>query len=350
MVQPYYVNPSCRERGTADPPVVGPLRGDFFCLSFGADNRVEDEHHLPHGESSYGDWQLVAPEKHSADSEATFQLHYAATRGRFVKRIICTRQHPTIYVEHRLDVLAGAFPVSHHAIPTGDLPDESWKTSTGSFEIGMTDPSYRELAAGGEYYALRAGTEFNKLERVETRWRDAPITNCSLFPIRASFIDLYPIYRSASKSEPLESRLGWVAAYNRSEKYLWYTRKDSAVLPATLLWVENGGRHESPWDGRNSCIGIEETCSYFASGRAPSIKPNVISERGIPTAIELKPDDPTFVRTIQGVVEADWGGTDSIRSLGCISGSVAFMTSGGNRISLPVEARFLETGHVSATV
>ena len=56
------------------------------------------------------------------------------------------------------------------------------------------------------------------------------------------------------------------------EGFLWFSLKDPAVLPMTMLWMENHGRHFPPWNGRNCCLGLEDLCGYFAGGYAPSVR------------------------------------------------------------------------------
>jgi len=32
------------------------------------------------------------------------------------------------------------------------------------------------------------------------------------------------------------------------------------------MWIENHNRHESPWNRRNLCLGLEDVCCYLNEG------------------------------------------------------------------------------------
>lgn len=58
-VQPYFISPWQGEPGQRPyEPVLGPLRGDFFCLPFGANPPWRGEAHRIHGETAYRRWRL----------------------------------------------------------------------------------------------------------------------------------------------------------------------------------------------------------------------------------------------------------------------------------------------------
>src|SRR5438093_2131538 len=58
-VQPYYISPWQNEKPSDLPPVMVPLRGDFFCLPFGANQKsYRGEQHPPHGETAGSRWML----------------------------------------------------------------------------------------------------------------------------------------------------------------------------------------------------------------------------------------------------------------------------------------------------
>lgn len=360
--EPYYVAPWHSEQLEPDPPVLRSLRGDFFCLPFGADNRIGDENHEPHGESAYAPWTLVELSGGAGNEPATLTLSmdYRACSGSVTKRLYFGADAPVISSEHVVSGFDGEYPLGHHATLHGGAHEGEWKLYVKPFDLGRTDPSAVAPFAGGEYSALAPGADFSTLERIPTRWRDPETTDGSVFPTRRGFVDIYAVHRKSGdghggrgglRREGLPGReaagetdtspgtgqtsdpgaqpdaqdarpgrqdahkdtqdshpgtpgahLAWSAAYNRSGGYLWFQLKDESVLPATVFWVEHGGRHQSPWNGRNSCIGVEETCTYFASGRRESAGENPLRKLGIPTALRLSPDRPTTVRTVQGVL------------------------------------------------
>lgn len=300
-VEPYYIAPWHGEDREFYPPVLEPLRGDFFCLPFGGDNKVDSETHEPHGEAAYAPWKLLELATDGDARTLSLSLDYEACPGSITKHLRFSEAYPVICTEHVLQGFSGRYPLGHHAILHGGDHDGIWRIYTAAFDYAACDPSMTQHSSGGEYYSLEAGARFDALDRIPTRWKGDPDTDGSLFPARRGFIDLYAIYRTPPE-EP-EKRLAWTAAYNRDEKYLWFSVKDATVLPATVFWAENSGRHQAPWDGRNSCIGIEETCTYFASGRRESVRENEVNRQGIPTSVSLSPDSNAFIRTVQGVIE-----------------------------------------------
>jgi len=49
-VRPYFISPWQGEKVKIDEPVVRPLRGDFFCMPFGAPGICRGVRHVCHGE------------------------------------------------------------------------------------------------------------------------------------------------------------------------------------------------------------------------------------------------------------------------------------------------------------
>lgn len=379
VVEPYYVSPWQDEAGVEglgsvrapalEPSVLVPLRGDFFCLPFGGGNKVGDEDHQPHGESSWKRWHFVSCEADMAGAgpAGTTQLgtapetllvlamDYEACKGSIQKTLFLGQDQAYIGTEHLLSGFSGPYPLGHHATLAGSTQrDGIWELCFPPFDLGLTDPDNTLPFRGGEYYALAAGAEFHDFAKVPTLWKTPSFADLSLFPARRGFIDIAAIYRkpkargsgnggvngtgskAAGEGTAWLGRVGWTVAMNRQEGYLWYSIKDQSLLPATVFWMENQGRHSSPWSGRNSCIGIEETCAFMAAGRARSIQPNPVSQRGIPSAVQLSPAKPLRVRTLQGVLPVprpDIRVTDLRLDA---SGGAVFATDSGHELALPV--------------
>ena len=74
-----------------------------------------------------------------------------------------------------------------------------------------------------------------------------------------------------------------------------------------MFWMENYGRHASPWNGRNCCIGLEDVRGYFADGLAASTRRNDLNARGVVTAVKLAAAWPTAVNYIQGAARIPKG-------------------------------------------
>jgi hypothetical protein len=334
-VDPYYISPWWDEpRDAIEPAVLRPLRGDFFCLPFGGANDRGEEHHEPHGESSYAPWKLGT----AAKGTLTCRMDYAAG-GAIEKEIRCADGAPAVCTEHRVSGFDGSYPVGHHAIlkgaaPGADASTPIWRIHTAPFDLGMTDPGNTSPADGGEYFATAPGGRFSSLSEVPTRWKTPEMTDCSFFPAREGFIDIIAWYR-----RPVAD-LAWTVAYNLEEGYAWYSIKDARILPATVMWMENRGRHGAPWSGRNSCVGIEETCSYFANGLVAPADGGAIGALGIPTAVALTPGSTFTVRTIQGVFPVG-SVDDPVVELEESSGSATFVTRGGKRYDLGLDVSWV---------
>jgi hypothetical protein len=110
-----------------------------------------------------------------------------------------------------------------------------------------------------------------------------------------------------------------------------------------MMWVENYGRYAPPWNGRNTCLGLEDTCGFLAEGLAASAKDNPIARAGVPTTVKLSPARPTFIRTIQGVVKVPRG-FGRVGKMVFSAGCVTLVSSGGKTVAVPVAHEFLKNG------
>ncbi len=335
-VRPYYVNPWAEEHlDDLAPPVLRYLRGDFYCLPFGGDNLVGTEDHEVHGESSFAPWLLESTVETRDETVLSLKLAYTKAQGTVRKILSVGNSAPYIRTEHQISGFSGSYPHGHHATLSGGKDEGIWKIYVKPFDFGMTDASSIAPSSGKEYYSLKSGVTFDNIESVPTRWADTPVTDTSLFPARDGFVDILALYRKVSTADAWKNRISWTVAVNRKENYVWYSLKDASVLPATVIWMENRGRHAAPWSGRNSCIGLEETCSYGATGRKPSIAKNPVSDRGIPTAHEFDPSKPTVIRTVQGVLPVDLKDSAIVSLDITDDGKGVFRTASGTAIPLP---------------
>jgi hypothetical protein len=99
------------------------------------------------------------------------------------------------------------------------------------------------------------------------------------------------------------SGLAWSAATFPARGYAWLALRRPEQLPSTLVWLSNGGRFDSPWNGRHApVLGLEDIIGYFASGLAQSAQPNALAARGIPTCLTITHDMPLRMPYIQGLV------------------------------------------------
>ncbi len=336
-VQPYYINPWAEEKIKLPAPVLEPLRGDFFCMPFGAVNDYKNESHDVHGEPAAGTWKTP---KLTGGQDA---VHFSVTMntktrpGTITKNIILKEGHNAVYIEHLLEGYSGKMTLGHH--PTLALPGEEggMRISTGPILFGYTAPRPKDalVYAGEEYYALAPNVKFSSLKKVPTVWKEVPFADCSAFPLREGFVDIIGI---AAKPGP---KPHWTAAVVPSGEFLWFSLKNPTVLPVTVFWMANKGRHGSPWNGRNRCIGLEDICGYLAQGLTESAKKNPLSAEGVPTAVTLSPSKPLSVRHIQGVVKVPKK-FDRVSKVRFDKGSLAFGSESGAVVEAPVDWDFLQ--------
>ncbi len=295
-VEPYYINPWHGEQLPGGlPKLLHILRGDFFCLPFGASHTLyQEEDHSVHGECACDPWNIIDLVEESGRTELIMGIETKVRSGNIKKHIILNEGETNIYTKHIVEGFSGPAPYGHHA--TLDA-SRNLHIATSPIRFGMVDPASSIAYEGGEYRSLLGGERFSSLDEVPTRWKDAPVTDCSVFPNRTGFVDIIQVYQDYQEGVP-----AWSTAACSEGGYLWYAFKDGRTLPSTVLWMENFGRHQAPWNGRNCCIGIEDVCSYFADGIDGSCVPNPIKEAGIPTSRNFTTETPFTLNYIQGAV------------------------------------------------
>lgn len=338
-VQPYYISPWQNENIPDIPaPVLVPLRGDFFCMPFGGNaEAVNGESHPVHGEVATAPWRFVDAQQADGLTALVLEMQTGVHKGKVTKKIFLRDGHNAIYSTHVLEDYDWATPLGHHC--TLDLPEDpgSVRVSVGSFEFGMTAPTLFSNPENREYQSFAIGERFSDLTRVPLLWKNPAHADCTSFPQRVGFTDLLQVLKKPGDHP------SWTVMTCPSRGYLWFSLKDAAVLPSTVFWISNKGRHGSPWNGRNRCLGLEETCSHFADGLAQSLRPNCLSETGIPTVVTLTAGQPTAVHFIQGVapIPADF---ERVQEVVFENDILRFISTAGQDVAAPVTWKFLQTG------
>lgn len=341
-VRPYYISPWQGRGVSTGEPVLDVLRGDFFCMPFGSDNRRAGEDHPTHGETAGSPWRLRGLEKRGRDAELRLCMDTKARPGRITKSISLVGGENVLYIEHELAGSSGPICLSHHA--TLAVPEEpgSLRLSASPLRLGRVAPRAALTNVGNEYYALAPGRRFSSLRKVPTIWKDDPWEDCGSLPHRSGFMDVIAIY-------PRQRRLpAWTAAAVPSQGYLWFALRDARVLPQTTLWMSNGGRHAKPWAGVNRCLGVEDGCAYFASGLAESARRNDLNAHGIPTVVRLHPRRTMTIRHIQGVARIP-ASFDRVKSVSFERDVLRFLSESGKTVKARVRWRFLEQGAAALT-
>ncbi len=329
-IEPYYINPWADENVNMEnePDVLIPLRGDFFCLPFGGDNNWNGESHSVHGESAGSMWTLVSD---GEDNTITLKINTMDRKGSVTKRIELKESENNLYISHAIEGFAGPASLGHHAIFPGDTKKY---ISTSPIKFGYTNKYDGSSYNAGEYYSLASLKKIESLEKVPTVWKENEYTDCSVFPTREGFVDLLQIYNEPHKD------FAWSAVTAPEERYLWFSLKNAEILPSTVLWMENKGRHQSPWNGRNCCIGVEDVCSSFADGLAVSAEDNFLNKEGVKTCHQLNKDIGLTVKYIQGVVRVPEG-FDRVKTIVKKDNGVLITSFSGKAVFTIVDTGFI---------
>lgn len=339
-IEPYYVSPWQGEGLKLDAPVLRPLRGDFFCMPFGANAEPVAGVQFPgHGETASSSWSLVGCTTSGPATTLTLRLEPRLRPGKVAKRLSLVEGQNVVYVEHVLEGFSGRMPLGHH--PTLAVPEQegSLRVASSPFVFGMTSPVLFSNPADREYQSFAIAARFADLRRVPLVWKEPAEADCTRLPARTGFTDLLAIFKRPSG----DGTPAWMAVTNRRAGYLWFSLKDPAVLPSTVFWIANRGRHGPPWNARNRCLGLEDVCAYFDRGIAASIAPNGLSEAGIATAIDLSPERAATIRHIQGVVRVP-AGFETVRTVEFAPGRVTFVSPTGMKAGADVKWSFLRHG------
>ena len=340
-VLPYYIAPWHAEKLADNTlPIERALRGDFFCMPFGANEvSANGEHHPPHGEPPGRAWNLIGHGKTGSVTFLNISLQPQIRPGTITKWIRLVDGQNVVYTQEILSGFKGSMPIGHHATLAVPEKEGSVRVATSAFAFGMTCPVLFSDPQKRQYQSFAIGKEFNDLRNVPLLWKEPDVADATTFPARTGFTDLLAIC-----CKPVWSGTpAWTTASVQRDGYLWFSLKDPGMLPTTVFWISNRGRHNPPWNGRNRCLGLEDVCGFFAEGLKVSCEPNVLTRKGIPTAVELSPDHPTIVNYIQGIVKIPEG-FENVRSAKFEPGKVTFVSITGKQVSATVNWEFLKTG------
>ncbi|MDA0658649.1 MAG: hypothetical protein O2931_14915 [Planctomycetota bacterium] len=343
-VRPYYISPWQDENAGEMPvPVLVPLRGDFFCMPFGGNQEaVDGETHPPHGEVAGSKWHRVGLTKSGVVTTLTLALTTNVRKGTVTKAISLIEGHNVIYMRHTIEGFTGSTPLGHHATLAMPEKEGSVRIATSPLRFGMTYPGIFSNPKSREYQTLLPGAKWDRLQDVPMAWKNTPNADLSRLPGPQGFADLVQLVNElpVSPNQP-----AWTTATFPDDKYLWFSLKDPRVLRTTVLWMENRGRHGFPWNGRNNCLGLEDVTAYFADGLLTSTQNNILYQAGIPTSTTLTANAPTAVNYIQGVVQLP-DKFEQVESVEFTPGSVSFVSTTGQRVSVAVRHEFLFSGQL----
>ncbi len=305
------------------PPIERMLRGDFFCFPFGMNKGIP----FVHGDTANLKWRYVKSNVHSIE----LQLPLKHLKGKITKRISLKQGQRAVYQEHIIDGVQGHYNYGHHAIL--QFPDKGgpYFINVSPFIYGEVCPKPFANPANGEYSALKTGAKFKSLGKVALA--NGGFTSLHNCPARPGYEDLVMI---ANKKKDF----AWTAA--TMDGYIWFSLKNTKVLPSTLFWFTNGGRHQAPWCGRHrNRVGLEEVNTYF-DWLALSRK-NPLQKRGIATTRHFSRSRSTSIRLIQAVhqVPRDFGMVTEIVP-GDNHREVRVMNEENLCVTVPLDLSFIE--------
>jgi hypothetical protein len=289
-IQPFHIAPWWDESPLPEPPMIGVLRGDFFCMPFGGN---EGTLYPQHGFTSNERWTVT---DHAADE--------IVLEGPEAEKTISLRSTDSaVYIRHRLRH-GGPMSFGHHAMLAFQTQG---LVATSPFRFGQVYPGQFEDPAKGGYSSLLPGARFDRLDAVPMA--NGGTADLTRYPAREGFEDLVQIF-----SDP-DAEFAWNAVTFPEERYVWFSLRDPRVLTGTILWHSNGGRHYAPWNGRHRrVLGIEDVTSYMHDGLPVALAENDASQAGFRTYLDL----PLEVRIVMGVAEVptDFGHVQSIERSG----------------------------------
>ncbi|TVR51202.1 MAG: hypothetical protein EA425_07690 [Puniceicoccaceae bacterium] len=334
-VQPFALAPWTAEK----PPVKMPemlrvLRGDFFCLPFGGNERPwQGERHPPHGETANRVWTGAALEESGETVTFRARLRLRARPGTVDKQIELRRTQTAVYCRHRLSGISGPMNFGHHAMLAFNRLSGPGLVSTSAIRHGQVYPGQFEDPALGGYSCLKPGATFKRLDKVPLA--TGGTADLGAYPAREGFEDLVLV-----ATRP-EGRFAWTAVVYPKADYVWFALKDPRILPATVLWHSHGGRHYPPWNGRHrGVLGLEEVIGHFHDGLAESVAENALNRAGIPTVHDLDPKNPLEVRLIMAMAPVP-PGFGPVRSIAPGHGGVILTDDEGEEAHCPLDPEFL---------
>ncbi len=337
-VQPFSIAPWCEEAEARKLPVIlRVLRGDFFCLPFGGNEKpFRGERHPLHGETANGRWNKVAQKSERGLRVLGLSLRTRIRKGRVDKEIVLDPSHHVVYQRHTIRGMKGPMCYGHHAMLQFPAREGCGLLSTSRFVVGRTAPRRFEDPPSGGYSLLSRDAEFGSLQRVPTTTWDN--VDLSVYPARRGFEDLVQVVHDPT------SEHAWFAVSFPRERHVWFSVKNPRVLSGTVLWFSNGGRHYPPWNGRHvGVLGVEDVTSFFHYGLAESAAPNPFSERGLRTSVNLDPDRPHVVPYAFACVSIP-ARFDRVAELHRSDDGkkAVLLSTSGKRVSVPFDWGFLE--------
>ncbi|MCC2689581.1 MAG: hypothetical protein K0S21_2384 [Rhizobiaceae bacterium] len=263
------------------------LSGDFLCAPFSA----SDVEKAPaHGWPANSPWQTLASERIDGGWQARFRLQRLVLGASVEKTLTLRDSHPFLYQEHVLAGGKGEISVAHHPMTS---MRNGGRLAFSPKRLAMTPgaPLEPDPARGRHMLAYPA----RSLDLHAFPTAAGGLADLSDYPVGARNED-FVILVEADHDGP-----GWTAVSRAAEADLVLVLKNPADLPVTMLWISNGGRDYTPWNGRHvGVLGIED--GRTAAGHAASIGDNPLRQENVPTSFSLQEHGRIAFRQVVGAL------------------------------------------------
>lgn len=249
------------------PALIQRLAGEWVGVPFGC---VENNNGLflcdaPHGLPVNGEWSFESQTDHNVTMHYVYPADYPLQRLERGIRLTDQGAEFTLAIHARESC---RFPLGLHPIfPVGGAAGDVEIEANGG---GIVNPG----SAASDFSRLAPGVHFSALHSVPAS--DGTLLNISRLPLCDDSEEIVQLLQPQ----------GSITLLYRQRRLQLTLRWDPSVLPNCLLWISNGGRHYSPWNGRNYCLGVEPVCSAWDLG-PQSLEDNPISLTGTPTAVSV---------------------------------------------------------------
>ncbi|MEO5322936.1 hypothetical protein PV773_06405 [Mesorhizobium sp. CC13] len=303
---------------------VARLSGDFLCAPF---SRSDIEEAPLHGWTANSAWEPVSDDAVEGGRQVRFRL-LRKVMGATVDKVLTLRDHhPFLYEEHVFTGGSGSISAACH--PMTEMRDGGWLAFSPK-RLAATPETAPEPDPGRGKSMLAYPARSEDLGRFPT----AAGGTVDLAEFRADlrhedFITLV---------EAAHGGIGWTAAARRAEADVVLVMKNPMELPVTMLWISNGGRYYSPWNGRHGVIGMED--GRTAVGHAASLGDNWLRREGVATAFEL--GGRFAFRHVVGAIPSHGG--DAPVSVSAADGTLRVEFADGAQELVAFDDKFLRIG------
>lgn len=336
---PFYTAPWWKEPYMEDTDsVMRVLRGEFFCLPFGANVEPVDGRRFPlHGHTANDCWERVRAEEKEGAATLILRMDLDQTRSEVEKSIQLADGEPVIYERHVVRGLSLKAPVAHHPMLQCPEAPGSAILDLSPPLAGFTVPVPVDIPENKGCGLLMLNVAVADRTKVPTVY--GGFADVSRYPLRRGHEDGVIFLSDPARGFTFTS----VTIPERG--LLYFQLKDPRVFSQTLFWMSDGGRYSPPFNGRvTGVLGAEEITGYFWMGIKPSIEPNDLMQKGYRTFVDFRREVRQEFRIIIGTIPIPKDFTGVIDILRKDGKTVTIVGRTGQRIDVPCAVDWLKEG------